>query len=238
MTNNTETELDLTIEKPKTIVALLSQHPWHRLGGLVHEVYEDGTANLNRLQPKPPARSSSRTCAEACAWLKASHLPGALQMALSLEEVHGFDSIEVALICNNLGVVCKYTSKFDEAERFYHRALDHQQSSDRSTSKLPRSITISGDWNMRVAALLPENRWHDDPSRFGKSCLAWTMSKWPRTWPPLRPCWMGRASSMNPRRSTIMRWSSSSESTARGTTRSRSTSITLPPCGSFAETWN
>ena len=33
------------------------------------------------------------------------------------------DSIEVALICNSFGVVCKYTATFEEGERFYHRAL-------------------------------------------------------------------------------------------------------------------
>src|SRR5262249_25844492 len=46
------------------------------------------------------------------------------RQALLLAEVAaGPDSIEVARICNNLGVVYKYTAKFDEAEQLYRRAL-------------------------------------------------------------------------------------------------------------------
>jgi tetratricopeptide (TPR) repeat protein len=44
----------------------------------------------------------------------------ALELA---EQVFGLYHPEVAVICNNLAVLYKYTGKFDEAERLYRRAF-------------------------------------------------------------------------------------------------------------------
>jgi len=84
------------------------------------------------LQPRSAARESipalCRRAGERLVQGQYTLAEALYRMALTLEEeVHGTDSIEVALVCSNLGVVCKYIGNIDEAERLYRRALEIQE---------------------------------------------------------------------------------------------------------------
>src|SRR5262245_25739307 len=89
-------------------------------------------ANSQRVTDRPegvetPHERTAMLCGQAGRCLSQGQYALAESLyrkALELAEtVYGPHSVEVANICNNLGVVYKYTANFDEASKLYLRAL-------------------------------------------------------------------------------------------------------------------